>query len=236
MLWIHERHEVVGAREDAFEAAFREGWLPALAEGDDARLLYFLHHAHGSGPSYNVVTVTAVRDAAAWERLLRRIDGGDLADWSRRVDGLRHDVHAKILIPLPWSPQQTLDLAAVPADGREHELSLFMEDTVWPDEGRLEEYVERSGSHYLAEMRANAAKRPALLEIQGGFRTAYGSGRRREVVLWQKLVEPRGLRPLLTREVPGEYKRPGTWMHDALSLRDRWQSRLLRSTAWSPLW
>jgi hypothetical protein len=26
----------------------------------------------------------------------------------------------------------------------------------------------------------------------------------------------------------------GSWMHDALSLRDRWQSRLLRTAAWSP--
>jgi hypothetical protein len=43
------------------------------------------------------------------------------------------------------------------------------------------------------------------------------------------------LQHLLTREVPAEYKRPGTWMHDALELRDRWESRLLRSARWSPL-
>ena len=40
---------------------------------------------------------------------------------------------------------------------------------------------------------------------------------------------------LLTREVPPELTRPGTWMHDALALRDQWQSRLLRTTRWSPL-
>jgi hypothetical protein len=27
---------------------------------------------------------------------------------------------------------------------------------------------------------------------------------------------------------------PGTWMHDALQLRDRWESKLLRTTTWSP--
>jgi hypothetical protein len=27
---------------------------------------------------------------------------------------------------------------------------------------------------------------------------------------------------------------PGTWMHDALSLRDRWESKLLRTATWSP--
>jgi hypothetical protein len=40
--------------------------------------------------------------------------------------------------------------------------------------------------------------------------------------------------PLLTRAVPEEFRRPGTWMHEALSLRDRWQSRLLRAAPWSP--
>jgi hypothetical protein len=59
MLFLHEIHEVAGAHEDAFEASFRDVWLPALAQGADARLLYFLNHAHGSGPSYQVVTLTA---------------------------------------------------------------------------------------------------------------------------------------------------------------------------------
>ena len=33
MLFLHETHKVVGAREDDFEAAYREGWMPTLAEG-----------------------------------------------------------------------------------------------------------------------------------------------------------------------------------------------------------
>jgi len=73
-----------------------------------------------------------------------------------------------------------------------------------------------------------------LLRVEAGFRTVFGAGRRREIVLWQKVVEPRGLVPLVTREVPPEYRKPGTWRHDALALRDRWESRLLRTTSWSP--
>jgi hypothetical protein len=34
--------------------------------------------------------------------------------------------------------------------------------------------------------------------------------------------------------MPERYRAPGTWMHDALELRDQWQSRLLRAAAWSP--
>ena len=116
-----------------------------------------------------------------------------------------------------------------------HELSLFMEDTVWPDEDQLETYVERSGNHYLAEMRRNAERGSTLLTILGGFRTAFGAGKRREIVLWQKITEPRAPRRRCSRsEVPARYKEPGTWMNDALALRDRWESRLLRSVEWSP--
>ena len=234
MLFLHEVHEVVGAREDAFEAAFRDVFLPALAKDAGARLLYFLHHAHGSGASYQVVTLTALRDAAAWERLAQRVASGDLAAWLRDLDRLRHDVTAKLLVPLPWSPWQELDLASVPTDSVLREPTLFMEDTVWPFEDRLEEYVARAGSHYAVEIgRAGEAGR-ALLRLEAAFRPAFGSHRRREIVLWQKLVKPRALTALLASEVPPEYKAPGTWMHDALELRDRWQSRLLRSARWSP--
>lgn len=75
----------------------------------------------------------------------------------------------------------------------------------------------------------------ALLEIQASFRTAFGSHKRREIVLWQKLTKPKALAPLVGREVPAEYKVPGTWMNDALEVRDRWESKLLRTASWSPL-
>ncbi len=82
MLFMHEVHKVRGRAEDDFEAAFREGWMPMLAGGDEARLLWYANQAHGSGPAYTVITVTAVRDGAAWERLTKRVQKGDL----QRVD------------------------------------------------------------------------------------------------------------------------------------------------------
>lgn len=234
MILLHEVHEVVGAREAEFEAAFRDEGLAALGRGDDARLLYFLHHAHGTGVSYNVLTVTALRDGAAWERLVRRVDSGDLAPFARRLDELRHDVTAKLLVPLPWSPLWEIDLAQVPAEPANHDPTVFMEDTVWPYEGSLEEYVRRSGDHYAVEMAQDAEQGTSILEVLASYRTALGSGRRREIVLWQKVVQPKALTPLISREVPAEYKQPGTWMHDALGVRDRWESKLLRSARWSP--
>jgi hypothetical protein len=233
MLFLHEVHQVRGAREEEFESAYRDGWMPALAEGDDARLLYFLHHAHGTGRAYNVVTVTAVRDGAAWERVAESLRTGPLHDWVRGLDELRHGVAAKTMVPVPWSPVQEVDFAVIPTDGAEHELTLFMEDTAWPHEAMLDEYLEAARTHYAPSLEEERHGR-SLLELQAVLRPAWGSGRWREVVLWQKVRDPRLVTGLLTTEVPAEYRAPGTWMHDALRVRDDWESRLLRTTSWSP--
>ena len=234
MLFLHETHEVAGKAEDEFEAAVRDAWMPALARGDGARLLYFLHHAHGTGKSYRVVTVTALRDGAAWQELVDRMNGGDLEDVAIHLDDFRRDVSAKVLVPLPWSPLRDVDLESVATAPADHEPTVFMEDTVWPHVGLLEDYVERSGSHYSREMAQQREKGRSLLEVQGGFRTAFGSGRRHEIVLWQKVTRLEALGALIASEVPEKFKAPGTWMHDALEIRDQWQSRLLRTARWSP--
>jgi hypothetical protein len=231
VLFMHEVHTVRGRAEDEFEAAFRDGWMPMLAAGDDARLLWYTNHAHGSGPAYTVVTVTAVRDGAAWERLAIRIQKGDLRKWMRDLDELRHDVDAKLLVPLAWSPVKEVDFDEVPTDGREHELTLYMEDTMWPYEDKLGEYIDRCGEVY-----SKSLNHPnPLLTIEAAFQPALGSHRRREVALMQRIHDSQALLRLLRSEIPPEHRGPGTWMHDALELRDQWTSRLLRTSAWSPL-
>jgi hypothetical protein len=235
VLLLHEVHRVRGAAEDDFEAAFRDRWLPDLAAGDDARLLYFLHLAHGSGRAYTVVTVTGVRDGAAWERLARSVQDGPLRAWAHDVDQLRHGVTAKVLLPVPWSPPLVEDLDAVPTEPGDHPLSIFMEDTAWPHDGMLDDYLEKARSHYAPSLLESQAGGRAILDLLAVFQTALGAGRRSEVVLWQKVVDHDRLKRLLETEVPPEFRQPGTWMHDALEVRDDWESRLLRSTGWSPL-
>jgi hypothetical protein len=236
MLFVHETHRVAGASEEQFEAAYRDGWLPALAAGDDARLLYFLHHSHGSGRAYTVVTITAVADGAAYERLVERVQDGDLRKWAAEIDRHRHDVHGKLLAQVPWSPLGRFDLGSVPTDPGEHGLSLFMEDTAWPHEAMLDDYLEAAHDHYAPSLLEGRHGGRALLDLEAVFQTAWGAGRRREVVLWQKVVEPQRISGLLTTEVPPEHRAPGTWMHDALRVRDDWESRLLRTSSWSPLY
>lgn len=232
MLFLHEVHRMVGAKEKAFEAAYH-AWMAALGEDEGTRLLWFLHHAHGTGPSYQAVTITGLADGAAWERLAQRVHRGDLRRWARDVDECRHDVRGRLLLPLDFSPL-ALDLADVPTDGRHHDTTLYMEDTMWPKRGKLDEYVAAAGDVY-AKMLGAHTEGEVLLRIEAAFQTMPGAGRSPEVTLMQKVHSMAGLVHLLTHDMPAEMDRPGRWMHDALAYRDQWRSKLLRAAPWSPL-
>jgi hypothetical protein len=229
-LFLHQTHRVRGAHEDELEAHFRDRWMPALAETDDARLLWYTHQAHGTGPAYRVCTITAVRDGAAYERLNDRVARGDLRSWARALDGLQHDSVGKLLQPLEWSPVHDLDLATVPVDpAAEHELTLYMEDTGWPHKP-LDDYTAFWGEVYAPMM-----EQSKLLRIEACFQTAFGAGQRPEAILMQKVLDHGVLLGLLEHETPAAMKQPGTFMHDALQVRDQWESRILRTSSWSPL-
>jgi hypothetical protein len=237
VLFLHETHKVVGAREEEFEAAYREGWMPTLAKEDDARLLWYTNHAHGSGVSYNVVTITGIVDGAAWEGLAHRTQTGDLKPWMGELDHLRHDVTGKILLPVDWSPLQTVDLTTVRTDGATHPTSLFMEDTGWPY-APLDDYI-RSWDEIYYRVLSKAPPGMRILDIQACFQVAYGSSRRREAMLWQKIDDSKNyaaLVRLLTTETAPEHRSPGSYMFEALKYRDQWESRLLRTSDWSPLY
>ncbi len=238
MLFVHETHRVAGREADRFQELYRDGWAAPLAAGDDARLLWFLDQAHGTGPAYSFVTITAVASAAALDDLNERVRRGDLRTWAAEVDALRHESVAKVLDPLPFSPLSDLDLDTVRAVADPHRsgnLPLFMEDTAWPHRGRYDDYLERAGTLYVDTLARAAEHGVDILELVAAFSPRYGSGRHREVVLWQRVGRPELLLPLFAREVGPQHRAPGTWMHDALEVRDQWESRLLRVAPWSPL-
>jgi hypothetical protein len=142
-------------------------------------------------------------------------------------------VKGKLVLPVDWSPMADIDLATVPTDGREHEPVLYMEDSAWPHEAKLDAYLEAARTHYAPSLEQRSER--SLLTLLGVFQAALGAPRRREVILWQRVDFPERLPGLFTRELPAHVKGPGTWMHDALDVRDDWESRLLRSASWSPL-
>ena len=64
MLLLHEVHHMVGKREKAFEAAY-QAWMAALGEEEEPGCCGSCT-AHGSGPSYQAVTITGARRWRAW--------------------------------------------------------------------------------------------------------------------------------------------------------------------------
>jgi hypothetical protein len=234
-MFLHEVHRVIGKREDEFEAAYRDpgGWMDILGRETDGRLLYYANQAHGTGPAYRTVTVTAVADGAAYERLARRVQDGNLASWVRRVDDLRHEVRSKILLPVSWSPMGEVDLTSVPTTPQDHAPTLVMEDTGWPY-ATLDEYTEFWEKDYWP-MLSGQPEATRLLEIKAVWVTALGSGRRPEAILWQRIHSMERLMELLAYEIPPARKAAGTYMARALEVRDQWESRMLRCASWSPL-
>ena len=188
----------------------------------------------GSGPAYQVVTITGVAGGGAWETLARRMISGDLGDLVAELDSCRYAVQGKLLVPVPWSALQEVRLGEVPTDGREHDLSIFMQDTGWPD-APLDDYIEMWDTEYWQHMRQTPPDR-RLLDVQACFRVSHGTGVRPEAILLQKVVNTSILGGLLTRaEKPDPTTWPGSYMHRSLDVRDQWESKLLRTSRWSPL-
>ena len=76
MLYLHETHEIVGGKMDEFETLLRQHWQPLTERAGTAKLLWFWHHTHGTGPSYQAISITAVRDWAAWGELVHSLHQG----------------------------------------------------------------------------------------------------------------------------------------------------------------
>jgi hypothetical protein len=232
VLFVHEVHKVVGRFAAQFEDAYRNDWMPMLAQGSDARLLWYFDLAHGSGLAYRVVTVTAVEDGASWARLGERLAGGDLQAWARHLDGLQHESRGRVMTTLEWSPSIG-SLADIPTDPVDHEPTMYMEDTMWPFPGKVRDYIQAAGNIYRRALGAEGSQ--VQMSIELALQTMPGAGRYPEVTLMQKLSSLPPLIRLLTSDIPPEVTQPGSWMHEALELRDQWQSKLLRTAVWSPL-
>ena len=233
MLLIRELHSVRGEAHAQLEAVYRDRWMTRLAAEPDARLLWYLHQAHGTGPAYTVVTYTAVTDGAAWERLAERRRDGDLGDVGEAIDAACHEVDGKVVVPVIWSPMQNVSLDSVPVDGRIHEPGLYMEDTGWPYSA-LDEYVRfwDEGYRQRIEGRPEAER---VLDILACFETLHGTGPRPEAILMQRIRDLERLRTILATPQDTHGATASAYMDEALRHRDRWESRLLRSAPWSPL-
>ncbi|TMK65490.1 MAG: hypothetical protein E6G60_04905 [Actinobacteria bacterium] len=148
MLFVRETHHVNGERAREFESSYRDEWVPAVARDADARVLWYANQSHLTCFAYHVFTITALRDGAAWTRMLERIHCGDLVDAARALDGLRHDVDGCVMVPA-GPPARDLTLAGVPVRG-EHSATLFVEDTIRTRGREAPEWTPDDGTEAVA--------------------------------------------------------------------------------------
>jgi hypothetical protein len=229
MIFVHEVHEILGGKMEEFADAVRTRWRPLLEQNGDARLLWFWQLAHGTSVSYQAVSLTAVRDWAAWGAIVARTAADPRCrEWQQHVWTLRREVTAKVLLPAPWSPLQEVDLTAAPAEPAPGTPAVYLHDTGWPFPGQLEEYVAALGSIFYPQTR-----RAHMISVAGCWVVAPGTGRHHEVVLLQRIEDWSQFARLLEMGEQGAQR--GGWMVEGLRYRDRWESKLLRCVPWSPM-
>lgn len=231
MLFISETHRVIGLHQDNFENLVRDEWMPAVATDPGTRLLWYFNHAHGSSISFNVVTVTGVEDWEAWGRLHERVQSGDLQPLAYRADQMRYGTVASVNEALDWSPFQGTTLASVAAGGNDHVRTMYIEDTIFADAGTFETGPGAVRAAYRGNLDASA---PGLTELTAAFRPVAVAGRRREIVLLQRI---RDLGDLAEYYHDGEAAAGAPWSasHAPTPFTDTWATRVLRAAPWSPL-
>jgi hypothetical protein len=111
-----------------------------------------------------------------------------------------------------------------------------MEDTAWPYPGGLDAYLEAAGSLYDTTLARSKEGGRSIIALEAAYQPVYGSHQSTEVILWQRVVNQKALLHLLANDLPVSATAPGTWMHNALAVRDQWESRILRTSDWSPLY
>ena len=80
---------------------------------------------------------------------------------------------------------------------------------MWPYEGRLLDYIDTSGTVYAKSLEHRDSGAPQFLRIEAGFQPAFGSHRKREVTLMQRILDPDRLLGPAHHRHPGRDARPG---------------------------
>jgi hypothetical protein len=230
MFYVHEIHALDAAHGDVFETMLHEKWGPALAAEPGMRLVWCVRSMPGTASYPELITMTAVEDGAALERLGARCRSGDLREPGSELGRHRKDVTTRVLAALeefnPYSVE--LDEMPIVRDGAPSEM--YIHDFVAPQPGmqRIYEVQMREAFMKMLEMDALPMK------TWGGFETIAGGGRVPQSLMVTWIANAPAISNLLAQGNPRVAPEPGSWMSEGLKLRDTWVSRLVRSVPWSP--
>jgi hypothetical protein len=226
VLFLYEDHAVVGRDLARFEAVWRDDWMPLLASSVEGRLLWYFDRLLGA--AHHVVTVCAVRDGGAYDRFAVEMRSGKLAEVVEQLSGLRYGVAGKVLVPAAWSPEVRLD--EVSATARAGEAVVYLENVAWPDEP-LQTFSEQLGASY-ASLWSGATGTVPPVELVAALHTV-PPGPGQQMTVLQRVNDPIGFLSNVVTRLPPDHPVEQAKAR-GLEHRDRYESNLLMTAAWSP--
>ena len=230
MFFVHEVHALDPDSADPFESSLRDQWVPALAGDDGTRLVWSARSMPPAISFPEIVTLTAVTNGAALERFGERVRRGDLRDATVELDRHRRNHTVRVMAPLEEFNPYTVDLDELPLVRTDAPAEIYIHDFVVPRLGMQRVYEIQMRESFLKMLEIEALP----MKIWAGLETVAGGGRTPESLMITHSIHARAIAELLVHSNPRVPAEPGTWMSDALKLRDTWISRLVRSLAWSP--
>jgi hypothetical protein len=227
MYFLHEIHSLdAGACAD-YEDRLRDEWGPALERESGARLVWCVRTLPGTVCGSEIITLTALVDGDALERLGERIRDGDLEELALSLSADRVGLAQRVMTSLPFSeyePDRT------DGDAEHAPPVAYIHDFVPPRTGRQRPYEEAMAQVFLKTLEAGSFD----FVMWAGLQTVAGGGPIPENTMITGVRSPEVLTTLLTTGNSREDFQPGAWMFEALKLRDTWISRLVRASPWSP--
>jgi hypothetical protein len=230
VFFVHEIHALTSAQAPTFEATLRERWAPAVAREPGMRLAWCARSMPGAIAFPEIITLTAIADGPTLERFGTRRRDGDLREEGRALSSSRTGVTTRVLTPLSFHPL-VVDVDAVPTTYTDDPSEVYLHDFVPPRLGMQRAYEDAMQKIYMGM----SGDELLQIVIWAGLETVAGGGPVPETLNISHVRDAGAVTKLLAFEAPRENKQLGSWMYDALKLRDTWTTRLVRSLTWSPL-
>jgi hypothetical protein len=230
MFFVHEIHALHPVQADEFETALREQWVPALAQDERTRLVWCVRSMPAAISFPEMITLTAVEDGAALERLGERMRGRDLRGPGGELGQLRRQVTTRVLAPLEEFNPYQLDLSDLPLTRDDAPTRMYIHDFVVPQPAMQRRYEIQMREAFMTMLDLEGLQ----MLIWAGLETVAGGGRTPLSLMLTHIGSAAAGANLLAEGNPRVRPEPGTWMHEGLQLRDTWVSRLVRSVPWSP--
>jgi hypothetical protein len=229
MILLHQVHSLIDGAAVEFERQARDEWLPGLAS-DEARFAFYAVPTGAAARQDEAITMVAFADGGALGRFSERVRTGDLSPLAVSQALLRTGVATRMLKALDYDPSG-LTVADIPVEPRERPPVAYMHDFVPPANGQNRAYVDMMRERYMALTETELSG----VVLRMSWETVWGGGPVPEMFNLSEIRSPEALLQLVGKEIPIEYKQMGTWMWEALAVRDRWTTRLVRSVPWSPI-